>query len=66
MKTFLFLKNFMTAPVAYGISWASDLIRVATATYITAAAMQEPLTYCTRPGIKSVPPQRPEPLQLDS
>ena len=34
--------------------------------YSAAAAIPDPLTLCTRQGIESVPPMRPELLQLDS
>ena len=59
-----FLK--MAAPAAYGSSWARDWIWATAITYTIAVAMLDPLTYCTRPGIKPVSPQQSEPLPLDS
>ena len=42
----------MATPMAYGNSWARNWIQAAAAIYATASAMPDPLTYCSRPGIK--------------
>ena len=57
---YLFIfKNVIAVSVAYASSQARDWI------WATAVAMPDPLTHCTRLGIKSTPLQWPEPLQLD-
>ena len=43
----------MAALVTYGSSWAREGIRVAAMIYSTATAMLDPLTHCTKLGIKS-------------
>ena len=56
----------MAAPTTYGSSQARDWNEASAVTYATAAAMQDPLTPCTKLGIEPTPPQQVEPLQLDS
>ena len=52
--------------MAYGSSQDRDWIFASAATYTAAAAVPDPLTHCTGMGIKPLPPQWPEQLQLDS
>ena len=47
----------MAVLMAYGSSQARDRIQAAAETYTTAAAMPDPLTYCTGLEIKLTPPQ---------
>ena len=56
----------MATPAPCGSSLARDWIQATAVTYSIPAAAQDPLTHCAGPGIKSVPPQLPELLQLDS
>ena len=64
-------KTIIVLPLFYGhthSTWkfpARDWLGAAAATYATAAAMPDPLIHGARPGIESVPPQWPEPLQSD-
>lgn len=64
----LFFSPFflMATTMAYGRSRARDGIWAAAVFYAAAVAMPDPLTHCARPEIKSVPPQRPEQLHLES
>ena len=50
----------------YGSSWARDWIWAAAVTYVAVLAKPDPLAHCVRPGIESMPLQRPELLQSDS
>ena len=57
----IFLKNKSSSrPGAYGSSRARDW------TWAATAAMADPPTHCTGPGIEPRLPQPPEPLQSDS
>ena len=56
---------FFSPPMTYGSFQAGDWILAAAMTYAAAEVTLGPLTYCARPGIKPVPLQQPEPLQLD-
>ena len=69
LDLFLFPFSFilMAASTGYGSSWAKDWVQAADVTYTAAIAiMPDPLTHCASRVIKPVPPQQPEPLQLDS
>ena len=66
IKDFLFLFNFMAAPVAYGSSQARDQILATAVTYAATVATPDPLTYCAGSGIEPAPPQQPKPLKSDS
>lgn len=46
--------------LAYGSSWAKDLITA------TATTMPDSLTHCPQLGIETMPPQQPEALQSES
>ena len=56
----------MAASRAYGSSWTRDRIWATPASYITAVAMLDPLTYCAGLGIKTAPLQWPKQLRSDS
>ena len=63
---FVCFLNFYDHTHTIWISWARDWILATAAAYATAMATPDPLTHCTRPRIKSTPPQRLKPLQSDS
>ena len=52
IHSFIYLFIFMATPMAYESSQVRDWIWATAVTYATAAAMPDPLTYCTRPGIE--------------
>ena len=56
----------MNAPTANGSFWARDWIQATAANYPVCVAMPDPLTYYDSLGVKLVPPQQAELLQLGS
>lgn len=53
IEHFIYLFILVTTPMAYENSQTRDQIQAIAVTYPAAAAMPNPLTHCTGPGIKS-------------